>query len=74
MVDEEETFGAVLALHRLQARVVRAPERVAPVLVEVVALQDVGAGLRRDLEEFMVGGVDGAGVAFMRLSRMVACG
>jgi hypothetical protein len=45
MVDEEQTVRVVTPLDFQEPRVIRAPERPLPVLLEVIALVDVGAGV-----------------------------
>ena len=47
VVDDEEPVGVVAALDFDEARVVRAPEGLLPVLLEIVALVDIGAGVGR---------------------------
>ena len=47
MVDGEEAVGIEATLDAGKARVVRAPEGVLPIGLEVVAFVDIGTGLRR---------------------------
>jgi CheY-like chemotaxis protein len=46
MVDEKETARVVATLDFQEPRVIRAPEGLLPVRLEVIALVDVGAGIR----------------------------
>src|SRR5262249_44379643 len=50
-MDHEEPVRVVLLLDAPQARVVAAPERALPALLEVVALRDVRAGVGHELPD-----------------------
>src|SRR5579871_1514597 len=58
MADEEQFVGVVAPFHREQQRVMRAPVRCLPILLEVVALGDVGAAIGRQRFQDTHGAVD----------------
>src|SRR5581483_12462211 len=58
VVDVEQSIGIVAALDLEQARVVRAPQSLLPVGLEVVALVDISAAVRRRRAQRIHGSVD----------------
>src|SRR5271168_4719122 len=58
VVDEEQAARVEAVLDRAQARIIAAPERAPPGLVEVVALRNIGAWIAHELAQLCCGEVD----------------
>jgi hypothetical protein len=62
VVHEKQAVGIVFLFHCAEPSVVRAPERLLPILLKVIGLREVGAAIGNDLAQFDHRRLDPGGV------------